>query len=186
MSFCCEIPTDFYKVNLRITSVLLVIFQDLKMSEVWWCIHTFKKKRGGIYSIKYNTSDFWGMFFCTSLSSLTERLFILFIIFFCTSYSFTVMKNVIGREINLVIIQTVAIKKKKYIHKHTDKKISVRLIMFAQTISSLVSSVHIHSSLCCVSAGLLCGSVHRKGPDSHGSGTAHLTLTLIQSHFNLF
>lgn len=59
--------------------------------------------------------------------------------------------------------------------------------LFAQTISSLVSTVHIDSSPCCVSAGLLCGSVHRKGPDPHWSGTAHLSLTpnsTQSSHLN--
>ncbi len=29
VSFCCEICTDFYKVNIRITLILLVLFQHL-------------------------------------------------------------------------------------------------------------------------------------------------------------
>ncbi len=28
MSFCCEVFADFYKVNIRITFTLLVIFDD--------------------------------------------------------------------------------------------------------------------------------------------------------------
>ncbi len=29
VSFCCEICTDFYKVNIRITLIFLVLFQHL-------------------------------------------------------------------------------------------------------------------------------------------------------------
>lgn len=49
----------FFKVNLRITSVLLVIFQDLKVSEPKYddvSIHHLK--RGKKYSINYDTSGF--------------------------------------------------------------------------------------------------------------------------------
>jgi len=67
-SFRCEIFNVSHKLNIRITFILWVIFQDEHLLDwsnlIYLIIHAWKK------SIRYNATGFWGMLFlyCIALS----------------------------------------------------------------------------------------------------------------------
>ncbi len=57
MSFCCETFTDFYKVNIQITFILLVLFEDLFF--VLKLRMRFEEETGELNSLEHRTYV-WG------------------------------------------------------------------------------------------------------------------------------